>query len=1107
VKFIADLHIHSYLSRATSKDLTLEHLHRWAQLKGIRVVGTGDFTHPRWFAELREKLVPAEDGLFALREDLARAVDERVPGACRAPVRFMLSVEVSSIYKREGKVRKVHNLAYAPDFETAARIATRLANIGNIASDGRPILGLDSRDFLEIVLESSPDAYVVPAHIWTPWFSALGARSGFDAIAECFGDLADHIFAVETGLSSDPAMNWRLSSLDRYALVSNSDAHSPEKLGREACVFDCDLSYFALRDALRDRRQDFLGTVEFFPEEGKYHFDGHRNCGVVLTPSEAKALNGLCPTCGKRLTDGVLGRVEVLADRPEGARIEGGKPFQSLIPLKELLGELAGVGTGSRRVSQDYERLLKCVGPELSVLSELPIAELERDVPPLFGEAIQRMRAGHVHLQPGYDGEYGVVRVFEPEERRKLLAQRSFAFDGLDRPRAPVRPPVQVEGAGETSAQLAAAGEAALEAVVGGSAQQTLALEAQPLVSSVRSGLNPEQARAVEHPGGPLLVLAGPGTGKTRVITQRIERLVRQGISARGISAITFTRRAAGELKERLAALLGPDATAIATHTFHSLSLTLLREYAEAVGLAPDFSVLDEAARAQALTAAAQEAGVTPSGKLASAIGLAKANLLPPEVFASEAPELARVYATYQHALEARGALDFDDLVVRAVQLLETSPQASAAAQDRCRYLFVDEYQDINLAQERLVLSLAPPDTSAGICAVGDPDQAIYGFRGSDPTCIARFNTHYPDAVVIALRQNYRSPAAVVRAATQVIERSPGRAPRPLDPLTPTSRPIERHRFESEAEEAHFIVREIERALGGTSLLGAGNAEEAVDSLAFHDIAVLFRTSAQADAICRAFDKSGIPYQRAVNDSPTARPEVVEFLARLRSLAESSVGVTSSTAVTSSAVVAASTAKEDASLLSNSSNPVIGPESNLLGSSSAAELIGVTPVADLITRLVSRDADAASRDAADLLAALAVPFGRDLAQFLAAVPIWQEGHAEANLATQKVALLTLHAAKGLEFPLVFIAGCEAGLVPLQLPGRACDLEEERRLLYVGMTRAQQRLVLCETQKRVVQGKLVERGPCPFIEHVSTDLIAVPRSVAARPRPAKQLSLL
>ncbi|MBX3261835.1 MAG: UvrD-helicase domain-containing protein [Labilithrix sp.] len=1048
MKFVADLHIHSYLSRATSKDLTLEQLHRWAQRKGITVVGTGDFTHPRWFAELREKLVPAEDGLFALREDLARAVDEGVPAACRAPVRFLLSVEVSSIYKRDGKVRKVHNLAYAPDFEAAARIATRLAGIGNIASDGRPILGLDSRDFLEIVLESSPDAYLVPAHIWTPWFSALGAQSGFDAIAACFADLADHVFAVETGLSSDPAMNWRLSALDRYALVSNSDAHSPEKLGREANVFDCDLSYFALRDALRDRREHFLGTVEFFPEEGKYHFDGHRHCRVVLTPAEARDAGGLCPSCGKRLTAGVSGRVEVLADRPEGARPEGAKPFQSLIPLAELLGELVDTGAGSARVGREYERLLTRVGPELAVLGDLPVEELGRDGPPLFGEAIQRMRAGQVQVKPGYDGEYGVVRVFDAEERRQLMAQRSFGFAALT-PSAPADRGGPPAGPDEARPERPA--------------------REAPSTEPPRAhapGLDVEQARVVEHPGGPLLVLAGPGTGKTRVVTHRIARLVRGGVSPRAIRAITFTRRAAGELGERLAALLGPSAAAIEAQTFHAFGLALLRDFAAPAGLAPDFAILDEAARAEAIAAAAAEVGVKPSAKLASGVGWAKANLIDPERCAEERPELAPVYAAYQRALEARGALDFDDLVVRAVRLLETCSEARSAAQER-RHLFVDEYQDVNPAQERLVLLLAPPGPETEICVVGDPDQAIYGFRGSDPGCVDRFTTHYTGAAVVALRTNYRCPAAVVRAATRVIERAPGRAPRPLEPIAPASPPIERVRLASEAEEARFIAREIERTLGGTSLhsFDVGRGDAASDAeLAFHDIAVLFRTSAQADAIGLALDRSGIPYQRVGDDSPTARPDAAELLARLRALVEQSAA-----------------------------------------SDGAARGVGREPVADLLAGLVADEDDADRHAAAELLATLAVPFGRDAAAFLAAVPLWQAG--DVGLSAQKVALLTLHAAKGLEFPLVFLAGCEDGLLPLQLPGRSADREEERRLLYVGMTRAKTRLVLTEARQRVVRGALVENGPCPFLDDLPADLVTAPRAPEARPRPAQQLSLL
>lgn len=311
--FYADLHVHSKYSRATSKDADLEGMAVWAQRKGIAVVGTGDFTHPAWFAELQEKLEPAEPGLFRLRPEIERAVEERVPGSCRRPVRFMLEVEISTIYKKGERTRKIHHLIYAPDLDTASRFRDRLAHIGNIESDGRPILGLDSRDLLEVTLESGPDAYLVPAHIWTPWFAVLGSKSGFDAVEECYGDLADHIFAVETGLSSDPPMNWRVGSLDRYRLVSNSDAHSPPKLGREACVFDTELDYFRMRRAL-ETGEGYGGTVEFFPEEGKYHLDGHRSCGVRLTPVETRTLDGVCPQCGKPVTVGVLSRVDDLAE-------------------------------------------------------------------------------------------------------------------------------------------------------------------------------------------------------------------------------------------------------------------------------------------------------------------------------------------------------------------------------------------------------------------------------------------------------------------------------------------------------------------------------------------------------------------------------------------------------------------------------------------------------------------------------------------------------------------------------------------------------------------------------------------------------------------------
>ncbi|MBI5481262.1 MAG: AAA family ATPase, partial [Deltaproteobacteria bacterium] len=418
MRFYADLHVHSRYSRATSGECDLEHFGLWARRKGITVVATGDVSHPAWLAEIGEKLVPAEPGLFRLRDDLERPVEREAPPSCRGTVRYVLSGEISTIYKKAERTRKIHHLVYFPDLASATRFGRRLAAIGNVASDGRPILGLDSRDLLEITLEAGDGAYLVPAHIWTPWFAVLGSKSGFDSIAECYGDLERHIFAAETGLSSDPPMNWRVSALDRYRLVSNSDAHSPPMLGREACVFDSDLDYFALRRAL-ETGAGHGGTVEFFPEEGKYHLDGHRACGVRLAPAETRRANGACPACGKPVTVGVMHRVEALADRPAGTRPGQAAGFRSLVPLAEIVGEIRGVGAKSQSVATEVARLVERFGPELGILSDLPLAMLKREGSSLLVEAMQRLRRGQVVAEAGYDGEYGVVRLFRPDELRR----------------------------------------------------------------------------------------------------------------------------------------------------------------------------------------------------------------------------------------------------------------------------------------------------------------------------------------------------------------------------------------------------------------------------------------------------------------------------------------------------------------------------------------------------------------------------------------------------------------------------------------------------------------------------------------------------------------
>lgn len=427
MKFIADLHIHSKFSRATAKNLDLENLYIEAQKKGITLLGTGDSTHPEWFSELKEKLIPDEGGLLQLKPEIEKACNLSVPESCRRDVRFILESEISSIYKKTGKTRKNHNLVYFSDFDSAEKFNRKLDAIGNIKSDGRPILGLDAKNLLEILLETNPDSFMIPAHIWTPWFSLFGSKSGFDSIAECFEDLSGEIFAAETGLSSDPPMNWRVSNLDGLTLVSNSDAHSTAKLGREANLFNTELSYMAIRNALKTGDPNhFCGTIEFFPEEGKYHNDGHRKCNISMTPDLSKACNGICPECGKPLTLGVNHRVLELADREEGYLPENSPPFQSIIPLDEIISEITGTGAKTKRVLQCLNTAVEKLGSEFDILRNISIDEIKASGVPLLGEAIQRVREKKVNIEPGYDGEFGKIQLFTDEEKEELRNQKLF---------------------------------------------------------------------------------------------------------------------------------------------------------------------------------------------------------------------------------------------------------------------------------------------------------------------------------------------------------------------------------------------------------------------------------------------------------------------------------------------------------------------------------------------------------------------------------------------------------------------------------------------------------------------------------------------------------
>ena len=411
MKFIADFHLHSKYSRATSPQMDLENLDKWAKIKGIKILGTGDFTHPEWFNNLKQRLEPAESGLFKLKNS-------------NSETRFILTTEISCIYSKKGKVRKVHIIIFAPSFEIVEKINTHLGWIGNLKADGRPILGLDSKELVKTVLNISENCLIVPAHIWTPWFSLFGSRSGFDSIEECFEEYSKYIFAGETGLSSNPAMNWRLSSLDKITLISNSDSHSPSRIGREANVFDTEISYPAIIKAIKEKNpQKFLYTIEFFPQEGKYHYDGHRMCGISLSPQESKKYNNICPNCGRPLTIGVLNRVDSLADRAGGFKPENVIPFKSLVPLAEIIADALGVMAGAKQVEEEYKNLIEKFENEFKVLLDVSRQDLESTTLPEIAEGIIRVKEGRVNIEPGYDGVYGKLRIFSKGEQKTLSKQ------------------------------------------------------------------------------------------------------------------------------------------------------------------------------------------------------------------------------------------------------------------------------------------------------------------------------------------------------------------------------------------------------------------------------------------------------------------------------------------------------------------------------------------------------------------------------------------------------------------------------------------------------------------------------------------------------------
>ncbi|WP_302413116.1 UvrD-helicase domain-containing protein [uncultured Desulfovibrio sp.] len=1096
--FIADLHIHSRFSRATSKALTPRHLAAWARCKGIDLLGTGDFTHPQWRAELAEQLEPdPESGLYRLRG--APQALEGLPqdmGAGQGPL-FLLQTEISSIYKRLGKVRKIHNLVFVPSLEDAERLSLRLAQIGNLASDGRPILGLDSRDLLEILLECAPNGVMIPAHVWTPWFALFGSKSGFDRLEDCYGDLSEHIFALETGLSSDPAMNRMVSALDGYALISNSDAHSGANLGREANLFAGRPSYAGLFAALRAvaRRQDqsgqdcrFLGTVEFYPDEGKYHLDGHRACHVVLEPREARELGDICPVCGKPLTVGVLHRVLDLADREAPAALAREPEARSVIPLPEVLSEILGVGPASRKVRERYAALLQALGPELDILCRLPLPDLRAHWEPL-GEAVARMRVGRVIRQGGFDGQYGVVRVFAPEELADVRGGALLpGFRPAGRPRA-VKTDAKDALRGRESQKTAQADATQQDAAAARSVAASPAV-AEPLPPP-GPAFSQEQTMALRAGPGPVLVLAGPGAGKTRVLVGRLQWLLEQGARAADLLAVTFTRRAAAELRQRLAAALPELPTLPRCDTLHGLAWSLMR--AELGAAAP--TLLGEDAALGLFRAANPELTAREARNLWAACALARETHAPAAGAAGRpmdnpadripadggvlnpSPDLACALARYTARKKAAspGFIDYADLLDWWLEHARRLSQAQ-----KPRHVLVDEVQDLSPMQLELLRALLPAD-GKGFFGIGDPDQAIYGFRGVAGQSEDSLRRIWPDVSVCRLGRSYRASQRVLDMAHGLL----GGAGRcgPLLAARELTAELRLFSAPDEKAEARWVAQRVRALLGATAhtlMDQTGNDDMAglAGTLTPADIAVLVRLKAQMPPLRAALEQAGVPCAAPAEDSFWQDAAC----ARLLGLLATQYGFAS------------------------------------------------WPVP-------------AERHGADAPEALALPWGaappapQDMRAWLGAQPwagepclqgrawrqlcrLWAQAGSwpaffaqlawlqEAELVrgkAEQVQILTLHASKGLEFQAVFLPGLEDGLLPLRrerlfaapdavarptaqdapVADQAEDnaLAEERRLLYVGLTRAARMLCVSHCRQRALYGKALCLPPSPFLADI------------------------
>ncbi len=1049
---IADLHIHSHYSIATSRDCKPETLYQSAVFKGIDLIGTGDFTHPLWREELKEKLIEDGSGVLKLKDEYVNKIRQMLPKGCSTTPRFLLTAELSCIYKQDGKVRKNHNLVILPTLELADKLSARLDLTCNIRSDGRPILGLSARNLLEICLGVSEDVLFIPAHIWTPHFSLFGSKTGFDRIEDCFGSLTRHIYALETGLSSDPDMNNLVSALDRFTLISNSDAHSPGNLGREANLFDSSLDYYSLYKILKDKDdRGFLGTLEFFPEEGKYHLDGHRNCGVSSTPEETRRLSGLCPKCGKPFTIGVLSRVEELSDRKRDTRLPFKRYYEHLVPLNEVLADCFASNSKSTKVRDIYLKLISSLDSEFHILREASLDDIGKYGGEIVREGISRLRNGKVIIKAGYDGEYGVIRLFSDGEIREIGRE-------LFKPSISSIKPKEAE----LSTKLKA-------------------VPPKAKVKAVDIKLTDEQEAIIRKDSSLVAVIAGPGTGKTFTLAQRVVHAIKvEGILPDQILALTFTRRAANELKERLSRYLDRDISKkVYAGTFHSFALDSLIERDKGIVVIEQ----SEARRIVQGTLKVLSIRARASNYL-NLISKLKNNAVISDE--ENSYELKSISKAYNDHLKRWGLLDYDDLLIEFNKLLSTENRS------RFKLILIDEFQDLN----RLQIEIAERLYSRGenkLFVIGDPNQSIYGFRGSNPVQFGDFLMKHKESDTEYLTLNHRSTSVITNASNKVLVSSIS----PLEKSIVSLRDGVKIRLlilQSKEIASIKVAHEIVSLTGGADMLssdGVYRKRQEDGYKALSSLAVLSRYSSSLQGYANALRHEQIPYSVRGDDDFLDDSKVQEVLIVLRailnpmhdyylyeSLKQKSFGISDNLLD-----VYIEEARKQGLSLFNQFNAI--RNTNLEGFNEIYKRfspnIGVMEAKKAIITLLET-LKIETNEGLKRLISFSAGFD-NLGSLFNMLSQYREGDIVTGYSIDAVQLLTIHASKGLEFDTVYICLNDDGFMGY----KKLDIDEERRLFYVALTRAMERVNLI-----LVRGR--EEGKEPlyyrFVKDIPKELMCI-----------------